>query len=253
MATRTPVVVVTGGAQGIGFGIASCFARKKARLVILDVNGKKAAAAAARLEKQGATGAISIVVDITKREEIEGMVAAVKKKFGGIDVLVNNAGICPFVEVMEMEPKVWQKSLDINLTGAFNCTQIVAREMIAARRGGRIIFITSLAEEFTSSAQVEYGASKAGLRMTMRGFCMALGKYGITCNAVAPGMILTPLTAFHWGQPGPAAYIKTRVPIGRIGTPVDIGNAAVFLASREADYISGVTLRVDGGYTVSCP
>jgi NAD(P)-dependent dehydrogenase (short-subunit alcohol dehydrogenase family) len=153
---------------------------------------------------------------------------------------------------MKMAPEVWQKTLDVNLTGAFHCSQVVARSMIAQRRGGRIVFITSLSENVTRPAQVDYGASKAGLRMAMRGFATALGPHGITCNAVAPGMILTDMTKHHWSKPGPAAFIKKRVPVGRIGTPADIGHAVVFLASPEAGYISGITLTVDGGHQAVC-
>ena len=249
---KNQVVIITGGSQGIGFGIASCFAKRKARLVIADVDGKKAELAAKRLKRLGAADVLPLVCDITKREQVEGMVATAKRQFKRIDVLVNNAGICPFIHVMEMSPEIWQRTLDVNLTGAFHCTQVVAREMLKVRDGGRIIFITSLAENVTGPTQVDYGASKAGLKMTMAGFCTALGKYGITCNAIAPGMIMTPLTEFHWKQPGPAAEVKIRIPVGRIGLPVDIGHAAVFLASPEAAYISGITLRVDGGHQAVC-
>jgi 3-oxoacyl-[acyl-carrier protein] reductase len=124
--------------------------------------------------------------------------------------------------------------------------------MIAHGEGGRVVFITSLAENVTGPLQVDYGASKAGMRMTMVGFATALGRHGITCNAVAPGMILTDMTRHHWEQPGPAAEIKVRVPVGRLGTPEDIGHAVVFLASPEAAYINGVTLRVDGGHQAVC-
>jgi len=249
---KNQVVIITGGSQGIGFGIASCFAKRKAQLVIADLDGKHAVLAAKKLNRLGASDVLPVVCDITNRAQVEAMVMATKKRFKRINVLVNNAGICPFIEVMEMTPEIWQRTLDINLTGAFHCTQTVAREMIQAGKGGRIIFITSLAENVTGPFQVDYGASKAGLRMTMVGFCTALGTYGITCNAIAPGMIMTRMTEHHWKQPGPAAEIKTRIPMGRIGLPVDIGNAAVFLASPEAEYISGITVRVDGGHQARC-
>ncbi len=252
MKIKNQIVIVTGGSQGIGFGIAKCFAKRQATLVIVDVDLEKASQAAQKLLRLGAVDTLAVRCDITKRDEVVAMAAAVMKKFRRIDVLVNNAGICPFIEVMEMKPEIWQRTIDVNLTGAFHCTQIVATEMIKMGKGGRMIFITSLAENVTSSGQVDYGASKAGLRMTMVGFCTALGQYGITCNAIAPGMIMTPMTEHHWKQPGPAAEIKSRVPVGRIGTPEDIGHAAVFLASPEAEYISGITVRVDGGHQARC-
>ncbi|MEI8197274.1 MAG: glucose 1-dehydrogenase [Phycisphaerae bacterium] len=250
--SATPVVIITGGSRGIGRGIATCFARQGATLAIADLDEAAAATAATELNQLGAVNSIGVACNVADRQQVEAMVEKVTATFGRIDVLVNNAGICPFVDVMQMSPQVWQKTIDVNLTGAFHCTQLVAQKMIARGQGGRMIFITSLAENVTGPAQVDYGASKAGMRMTMVGFATALGKYGITCNAIAPGMILTPLTAFHWEKPENAAFIKTRVPVGRIGTPEDIGHAAVFLASQQAAYINGITLRVDGGHQACC-
>jgi NAD(P)-dependent dehydrogenase (short-subunit alcohol dehydrogenase family) len=246
------VVIITGAARGIGLGIAKCFARQAACIVIVDVDLPSAEQAAGAVKATGAAEVVCIRCDVARRDEVEAMVGRTIEVFGRIDALVNNAGICPFVEVMQLTPDVWQRTLDVNLTGAFHCTQCVARKMIDRGQGGRILFITSLAENVTGPMQVDYGASKAGLRMTMVGFATALGQYGITCNAVAPGMILTPMTAFHWEKPENAAFIKQRVPVGRIGTPEDIGHACVFLASPEAEYINGVTLRVDGGHQALC-
>jgi NAD(P)-dependent dehydrogenase (short-subunit alcohol dehydrogenase family) len=246
------VVIVTGGAQGIGQGVATCFARKGASVVVADLDLARAEATAVELKESGAADAVGLRCDVTLRDEVEAMMDAVVDRFGRIDVLVNNAGICPFVEVMDMTPEVWQKTLDVNLNGGFHCTQAVARRMIERGEGGRVVFITSLAENVTGPAQVDYGASKGGARMTMVGFATALGKHGITCNAVAPGMINTPMTAHHWEKPENMAFIKERVPVGRIGLPEDIGNACVFLASPEAAYISGISLRVDGGHQAVC-
>src|SRR6185503_7082157 len=140
------VVIITGGARGIGYGIGQCFARRGASLVIADVNADSAQKAAADLNAAGAKDSIGLSCDITKRNDVESMVQRVVETYGRIDVLVNNAGICPFIEIMEMTPEVWQRTLDVNLTGAFHCTQAVARKMIDHGKGGRIIFITSLAE-----------------------------------------------------------------------------------------------------------
>lgn len=248
------VVVITGAAQGIGYGIAEVFAQRGDTIVVADMSLEKAQDAAARLLGEGAAAAMGVGCDVTDRETIEAMVAEALGRFGRVDVLVNNAGICPFVSIMDMTPETWNKVLDVNLTGAFHCTQIVGRHMLERAQqgdaGGRVVFITSLAETLTQPMQVDYAASKAGLKMAMAGFATALGPHGITCNAVAPGMILTPLTEDHWLQPGPAQRIKEMVPVGRIGLPRDIGHAVAFLASPEAAYINGVTLRVDGGFQV---
>lgn len=251
---QTPrVVIITGAARGIGYGIAECFAAQRDKLVIADMNLEEAQKAAAALKDEaGASDALAVACNVTDREAVQAMVDQTIATFGRIDVLVNNAGICPFVNIMDMAPEVWQKTLDVNLTGAYHCTQLVAKRMIEQADGGRVVFITSLSENVTGPEQVDYGASKAGLRMAMRGFATALGPHGITCNAIAPGMILTDMTRHHWEKPEPAAFIKKRVPVGRIGTPADIGNAAVFLASEQADYVSGITLTVDGGHQAVC-
>ncbi len=252
MEQKPRVVVITGAARGIGYGVAECFAAKHDRLVIADLDLAAAKQAASVLQDAGASEAVGLACDVADRATVEAMVDATVEQFGRIDVLVNNAGICPFIDVMEMTQETWERTIDVNLNGAFHCTQLVARRMISQADGGRVIFITSLAENVTGPAQVDYGASKAGMRMTMVGFATALGRHGITCNAIAPGMILTDMTRHHWEQPGPAEQIKVRVPVGRIGTPIDIGHAAVFLASPEAEYISGITLRVDGGHQACC-
>lgn len=250
----SPTILITGGAQGIGFGIATCFARKNYRVAIADMNAEGAKQAAASLIEKGAPAAIGIGCDITQRSQIEAAVKEMLESFGRIDVLVNNAGISPFVDVMELSPELFDKVFDVNLTGGFHCTQLVAKHMIergqSGDAGGRIIFISSLAPRFSQPSQVEYSASKAGVEGLMRGFATALGRHGITSNAIAPGMILTPLTEHHWSQPGPAEQIKRLVPTGRIGLPEDIGNACLLLSSSEASYINGAVLPVDGGFSV---
>ncbi len=251
---HTQTVLITGGAQGIGLGIAQCFARKNYRVAIVDMNAQAAENSAQSLKADGAPNAIGIGCDITQRSQVESAVNRVLDSFGRIDVLVNNAGISPFVDVMELSPELFDKVMNVNLTGGFGCAQLVGRHMIERHQngdsGGRIIWISSLAPKFSQASQAEYSASKAGVEGLMRGFATRLGREGITCNAIAPGMILTPLTESHWSQPGPAEQIKQLVPVGRIGQPHDIGNAAVFLASPEAAYINGHVLTVDGGFSV---
>ncbi|MCC6580172.1 MAG: SDR family oxidoreductase [Phycisphaeraceae bacterium] len=246
------VVIITGAARGIGYGIGQCFAKTGATLVIADVNLEAARKAAAQLDAEGAKQSMGLACDVTNIQQVQAMVDDAIKRYGRIDVLVNNAGICPFIDGMEMSPAVWQKTMDVNVNGAFYCIQAAAKHMIERGKGGRIVSITSLAENVTGPAQVDYAASKAAMRMLTVGMATRLGKHGITCNCVAPGMILTDMTRHYWEQPGPAEMIKTRVPVGRIGTPTDIGHAVVFLASPEAYYISGITLRVDGGHQAVC-
>ena len=246
------VALITGAARGIGYGIATCLARQGTQIVIADMNGDSAQKSAAQLATDTGVKALGLACDITDRAQVEALVRETIKQFGQIDILVNNAGICPFVDIMEMSEAMFKKTIDVNLHGAFHCTQLVAREMLQRGQGGRIIFITSLAVNVTAAAQGDYAASKAALHMLMKSFAIALGPKGITCNGVAPGMILTDMTRFHWEKPEPAAFVKQRVPVGRIGTPEDIGNAVTLLCSDEAAYINGVGLIVDGGHQAVC-
>ena len=246
------VALITGAARGIGYGIATCLARKGAAIVIADVNAAAARKSAAQLAADTGAKTLGLACDITRRPQVQAMVRNTLKKFGHIDILVNNAGICPFVDIMEMSGDMFKKTIDVNLTGAFHCTQLVAEKMIQRAQGGRIIFITSLAVNVSAATQGDYAASKAGLHMLMKSFAIALGPKGITCNGVAPGIILTDMTRFHWDKPEHAAFVKQRVPVGRIGTPEDIGNAVTLLCSDEAAYINGVGLIVDGGHQAVC-
>ena len=246
------IAIITGAARGIGYGIATCLARKGAKIVIADMNGEAAKASAVALGKETGVETLGLACDITQRPQVEALVQQTIQRFGQIDILVNNAGICPFVDIMEMSESMFKKTIDINLNGAFHCTQLVAKEMIARQIQGRIIFITSLAANVTGAAQGDYAASKAGLHMLMKAFAIALGPKGITCNAVAPGMILTDMTKFHWDKPENAAFIKQRVPVGRIGTPDDIGHAVTLLCADEAAYINGIGIIVDGGHQAVC-
>ncbi len=244
------VVIVTGGGRGIGLGISECFARQGDSIVVADMDAARARQAAGELERIAGQTCLGIACDVAQRASVEAMVNEVAQRFQRIDVLVNNAGICPFVDIMEMTPQVWQKTIDVDLTGPFHCTQLVARRMIAWGTKGRIVFITSLADTMTAPAQVDYAAAKSGLRMEMAGFAIALAPHGITCNAVAPGHVLTDLTRHWWESPEGRAAIPRTVPLGRLGEPRDIGNACVYLASEEGSYVNGITLRVDGGNSV---
>lgn len=249
--SQQPIALVTGAARGIGFGIAEELGRSGHHVVINDLAEDAAAAAAERLRAAG-FAASHHVADITDAATIEPMLDAIEADRGTVSVLVNNAGVCPHIHAMEIDLATFRRTIDVNLVAPFALTQAVARRLIAAERGGRIVFITSLNEHHTNANQADYAASKGGLRMLMKAFSLALGRHGITCNAVAPGMILTDMSRHHWEQPGPAAAIKQRVPVGRIGNPTDIGRSVAFLVSPEAEYVSGISITTDGGYTAAC-
>lgn len=244
------IVIVTGGAQGIGFGICRRFSHAGSTVIVADINESAAHEAASKLSDEGAAASEGIHCDVTDLESIERTLDTVIERYGHVDVLVNNAGICPFTHVMEMSSETWQRSVDVNLTAPYEFTQAFAKRLIDRGRPGRVIFITSLADTMTNPLQVDYAATKSGLRMLMAGFATALGPHQINCNAVAPGHVRTPLTEHGWGTPEGQAKIPHVIPLGRLGQPEDIGDACVYLASPQASYVNGITLRVDGGNSV---
>ncbi len=240
------IVVITGGGQGIGFGIAEVFARHGATIVIADLSGERAEDAAESLKATGAADALGLPCDVADRVSVDAMVDVVIATFGQVDVLVNNAGICPFEPIMEMSPETFQRTLDVNLTGGFHCTQSVAKEMIRRGEGGTVVFITSLADHRCHPNQVDYCASKAGAKGCMVGFAGALGPHGINVVAVAPGHVNTEMSARYWDTEEGQAAIPEKIPLRRLGQPGDIGEACYF-AATTGRYCSGVTIRVDGG------
>jgi NAD(P)-dependent dehydrogenase (short-subunit alcohol dehydrogenase family) len=242
------LVLITGGARGIGYGIARRFAGAGHAIAIADLNENAAVAAAATLAKDFHIPAAGVRCDVSRSDEVKRAVGKVVEQLGEIDILVNNAGICDFIHVMDLEEDCFRRTLDVNLVGAFLCTQTVARRMIARGEGGRIIFITSLSVYVTNSTQAHYAASKGGMEMLMKGFAIALGEHRITCNGVAPGMILTDMTRWHWDKPENAAKAKVRLPLQRLGTPDDVAGAVLSLCSAPMDYVTGINLIVDGGF-----
>jgi len=246
--------IVTGGAVGIGFGIAYRLAEAGANVAVADVNNENSEKAAQELVGKGFK-AIAVEADVSKAEDVERMVAAVKQAFGGIDILVNNAGIYPNIPVMGMQEKDFERVLAVNLKGVFLCSQAAARQMIAQGRGGKIINVTSIDALHPSMVGLaHYDASKHGVWGFTKNLALELAPHQIWVNAIAPGGIATPGVA---AQQGPAAGMDMeavmksfteRIPMGRIGEPDDIGRAALFLASDLSSYMTGSQVVVDGGY-----
>ena len=241
------VAFVTGGARGIGYGIARRFAEEGASVVLADINQAHADESAGRITAETGRRALALPCDVTDRPAVDAAVARTVREFGGLDILVSNAGICPFVEFLDLDNATWQRTVDVILTGAFNTGQAVAHAMIAGGRQGRIIFITSLATLSAAGNQADYAAAKSGERMLMAAMAVALGRHSITVNAVAPGVIYTEMGKHHWDVPEHRKQFDLENPIGRLGEPRDIANAALFLALGESEYVTGGTIRVDGG------
>ncbi len=253
MKLKNKVAIVTGAGSGNGRAIALAFFEEGATVVIADVN-EAAAQETVALAPEGSK-AMVVKVDVTKKADVDNMVAQTVKEFGHIDILVNNAGIVAFTPFLDLSEAEWDKVHDVNLKGPFLCTQAVAKEMIKANRGGRVVNITSVeAHRVVSSSgscQPHYNSSKGGLHMLTKATALELSSYGITVNSVAPGVVETPFTERGLQNPAVKEWILERVPAKRVGKPSDIANAVIFLSLDESEYITGSTVFVDGGWTIA--
>jgi 3-oxoacyl-[acyl-carrier protein] reductase len=184
--------------------------------------------------------------DVTRVEEVEETVRWTAEELGGLHILVNNAGIAVDNLFLRVKPEEWGRVLDVNLTGAFNCTRAAARHLLRARETGRVVNIASVVGEQGNVGQAAYAASKAGLVGLTRSLALELASRGVTVNAVSPGFIDTPMTAAHVKADRRDQLLKA-IPLGRVGSPEEVAAAVLFLCSEAAGYITGQVLRVNGG------
>ena len=237
------VVIVTGASRGIGREIALGFAREGATVACVATTLGGAEGSVAAIEAEGGK-AKAYACDVSDSASVAALFEGVLADFGTPSVLVNNAGITRDTLMMRMKDEDWDRVVDINLKGAFLTIRAAAKSMMKARYG-RIINISSVVGLSGAGGQVNYAASKAGLIGLTKSVAKEIGSRNITCNAVAPGFIETDMTGDL-----PAEFrthVEKTAPAGRLGTPADIAPAVLFLASREAAYITGQTLTVDGG------
>lgn len=246
------VALITGGGRGIGAGISERFAQAGASVVVSYVRTESAAQEVAERIQAAGGQALAIRADVSRAEDVEGLVSQTVERFGRLDVLVNNAGVYPLSPLLDMADREWEQVLAANLTGTHYCTQRAARAMIELSTGrdngkssGSIINISSIEAASTAFAHSHYTAAKAGVEQYTRNAALELGGAGIRVNAVAPGLIDRPGLAQAW--PDGVKRWMDRVPLARLGTPEDIADACLFLASPLARWIKGVTLTVDGG------
>jgi D-sorbitol dehydrogenase (acceptor) len=265
------VAIVTGAGQGIGKDIAARLAREGAHVVVAERDPETAAAAAAAIEAQGRQ-AVAYAVDVADVAAVRRMVAVIVQQTGRIDILVNNAGITQTKPMLDLTEEDWDRIVGVNQRGLFFCLQAVASQMVrqvpadtkaagrARQSWGKIVNLASVAGQRARPLAVHYAASKAAVISITQSAALALAVYNINVNAVAPGVISTPM----WQQidldrgrllgltPGAvlAQYNET-IPLKRVGHPEDIAGAVAFLCSPDADYMTGCTLNVDGGYPIA--
>ena len=241
------VVVVTGAGNGIGQTIAEAFAADGARVVVADINPTAGERVVAGIVAGGGQ-ALFVPVDVADEARVVAGVAAVLDRWERIDVLVNNAGVVAHKLLVEMDLATWERQLAVQLTGPFLMSKSVAQHMIARGGGGKIVNISSVSALMGRVKGGAHCASKAGLTLLTKVLAMELGPHGITCNAVAPGLIDVPAQRDeqNLSQAYQQRYLQ-EVPLGRIGQPADIARTVLFLSSSDADWISGQLYVVDGG------
>jgi meso-butanediol dehydrogenase/(S,S)-butanediol dehydrogenase/diacetyl reductase len=255
------VVLVTGGGRGIGRAIVDRVAQEGAAVAIADVNAELADAAAREIENSGGA-AISVVLDVSDRVQVRRMVEQTAEELGGLDVAFNNAGVVQNIPFLELSEADWDRLQQINARSVFLCLQEEARLMISLRRGGKIINTASIAGRHGSLLQSHYSASKFAVISLTQSAARTLAPYGITVNAMNPGIIDTSmldvtsgeLAAIRSSSAGvvikPEEIVKQMtqaIPLGRLGTPRDVAGLAFFLASTDSDYVTGQALNVCGG------
>ncbi|NLM20764.1 MAG: 3-oxoacyl-[acyl-carrier-protein] reductase [Peptococcaceae bacterium] len=241
---KDKTALVTGASRGIGRAIALALAKEGAAIVINYVSNRSLAEEVVReIEKTGGK-ALAIGADVSNFEEAGALVAKAKEVFGSVDILVNNAGVTKDGLIMRMTEEDFDRVLEVNLKGAFNCCRHVVPLMVK-QRSGRIINITSIVGLVGNAGQANYAASKAGLVGLTKSLAKEIGSRGITVNAVAPGFIETDMTSGLTEKMKEAA--KENIALKKLGTPADVANAVCFLASEKAAYITGQVISVDGG------
>ncbi|CCB91972.1 glucose 1-dehydrogenase [Waddlia chondrophila 2032/99] len=251
--------LVTGGDSGIGKGIALSLAQAGADIVVNYASNEAAAGETVEeiKQKNPDVQVFAHQTDVSDESQVQGMFKGMIKQFGAIDILVNNAGLQQDSPFHEMTLEKWNKVINVNLTGQFLCAREAVREFM--RQGvkekvscsaGKIICISSVHEVIPWAGHVNYAASKGGIMMMMKSIAQEVARYKIRVNSICPGAIRTPINRSAWDTPEAYKSLMSLIPYNRIGEADDIGRAAVWLASDEADYVCGVSFFVDGGMTL---
>ncbi len=251
------VALVTGASSGIGAAVAVALAAAGAKVGVNYARSSKGAEAVVDEIKAAGGEAIAIQADVSKEDQVLSMFEQIYQAYGTIDILVNNAGLQQDSSFTEMTLEQWNNVIDVNLTGQFLCAREAAKEFI--RRGvvpqkscsaGKIICMSSVHEVIPWAGHCNYAASKGGVMLLMKSMGQELASHKIRVNSIGPGAIKTPINQDAWNTPEAEADLLNLIPYNRVGVPMDIGKAAVWLASDQSEYVHGTTLFVDGGMTL---
>ncbi len=249
--------IVTGASSGIGRAIAIQLGRAGANVCVNYVTGPEKAQEVVDAIEGAGSHAVALRADVSSESDVQAMFARAKEEFGTVDILVNNAGLQVDAPFHDMTLRQWQKVIDVNLTGQFLCAREAVREF--KRRGvvpdvscsaGKIICISSVHEVIPWAGHVNYATSKGGVMLMMKSIAQEVAPWRIRVNSIAPGAIRTPINTQAWDTPEHYNELLKLIPYKRIGEPEEIGRAAAWLASDDADYVHGITLFVDGGMTL---
>ena len=249
--------LVTGANSGIGRAVALALGGAGADVGVNYVTRPEDAQAAVAEIRESGTNALALEADVSNEDQVVAMFRAAVEHFGRLDILVANAGVQRDAHFVDMTLKDWSTVIAINLTGQFLCCREAVRAMAhqgvtseVSKAAGKIICMSSVHERIPWAGHVNYAASKGGIMMMMQSLAQEVAPLKIRVNSIAPGAIRTPINTAAWSTPQAYSALMTLVPYGRIGEPEDIARAAVWLASDEADYVTGTTLFVDGGMTL---
>ena len=245
---KDKVVLITGASGGIGQAIAKKFSQDKAKLALNDITPTEGTLKnlVEELKKLGAAGVKYYLADVSKYEEIEKIIAEIQKDYGRLDVLVNNAGVIADRTLAKMTKEEWQKVIDVNLTGVFNCSKLALPLLIPNQ--GKIISISSIVGQRGNFGQTNYAATKAGIIGFTKSLSKEVGRFGVRVNAVCPGLVETRMTETIPDQM--REMIKRLTSLGRMGKPDEIASLITFLASDESSFITGSIVNIDGGLAI---
>jgi len=246
---KNKVAIITGARRGMGRSHAIKLAKAGAKVAVSDISEEDCQKVVGEIKKNGGE-AIAIKCDVTKKEEVDNLVKKTIERFGKVDILVNNAGICQFKPFLELTEEEWDRTLDINLKGYFLCAQAAAKEMVK-QKSGVIVNIASVASGQVGigmATLAHYCASKGGIIAMTEALAVELAPFGIRVNAIAPGMIETPMIAPVKQDPKMMEAMLAKIPMGRVGKPEEVSNLVLFLASDASSYITGSMVIIDGGW-----